>query len=289
MYNHIPVLLKEVMEHLKPEPNHILIDGTVGQAGHAHAFMQRALPEGRLLGIDRDETNLDIAKQRLAEFGERVVLIKDSYANTKTHAYAHQFTSVNAILLDVGFSSAHIDDPKRGFSFALNGPLDMRYDRDQELTAEEIVNNWDEDELAKVIRLYGEDRNAARIVEAIVAQRKIRKFESTGDLAECIAKYVRRTGKIHPATKTFQALRIVVNDELGQLERALPELVSLLAGGGRIGVISFHSLEDRIVKQFFKSCTDLDVITKRPVTATQEERRENPRARSAKLRVAQKT
>ncbi len=288
MYNHIPVLLNEVMEHLKPEPNHILIDGTVGQAGHAHAFLQRALPEGRLLGIDRDETNLDIAKQRLEEFGEHVVLVQDSYANTKTHAYAHQFTSVNAILLDVGFSSAHIDDPDRGFSFALNGPLDMRYDRSQELTAEEVVNNWDEDELAKVIRHYGEDRNAARIAEAIVRQRTMSPFKRTGDLAECIKKNVRRTGKIHPATKTFQALRIVVNDELGQLERALPELVSLLASGGRIGVISFHSLEDRIVKRFFKECVELEVITKRPVTATLEEIQENPRARSAKLRVAQK-
>jgi 16S rRNA (cytosine1402-N4)-methyltransferase len=288
MYNHIPVLLNEVMEHLKPEANHILIDGTVGQAGHALAFMQRALPEGRLLGIDRDETNLAIAKERLNDFGDRVVLVKDSYAHTNTHAYAHQFDSVNSILLDVGFSSAHIDDPERGFSFALDGPLDMRYDRSQELTAEAIVNSWSADELAKVIRQYGEDRNAARIAEAIVMHRKLNRIETTGGLATCIADRVKRTGKIHPATQTFQALRIAVNDELGELERALPQLTRLLALGGRMAIISFHSLEDRIVKQFFKSSAELDVITKRPVTATREEVKENPRARSAKLRVAQK-
>ena len=288
MYNHIPVLLNEVINHLKPEPNHFLIDGTVGQGGHAHAFLQRALPDGRLLGIDRDTSNLAIAKERLAEFGNNVILVQDSFANAKTHAYAHKFTSVNAVLLDLGFSSAHVDDPERGFSFALDGPLDMRYDQTQELSAEQIVNTWSEDELARIIRMYGEDRNARRIAEAIVEQRANSPISRTKELAECIARRVRRTGKIHPATKTFQALRIVVNDELGELERALPELVKLLATGGRIAVISFHSLEDRIIKQFFKTDPNLEVITKRPITASQEELKQNPRSRSAKLRVAQK-
>lgn len=288
MYNHIPVLLHEVIEYLKPEPNHFLIDGTVGQGGHAYAFMQRTLPEGRLLGMDRDETNLAIAQQRLSEFGQRVTLVQDSYANVKTHAFAHQFTSVHAILLDIGFSSLHVDDPERGFSFSLDGPLDMRYDRKQKLTAEEIVNTWSEDELARVIRQYGEDRNARRISEAIVEQRRQSPIRRTRELAECVARRIRRTGKIHPATQTFQALRIAVNNELEELERALPDLAELLQINGRIAVISFHSLEDRLVKQFFKTHPNLQMITKRPVTATEEEIKQNPRARSAKLRVAER-
>lgn len=288
MYNHIPVLLNEVIEYLKPEPNHILVDGTVGQGGHAYAFMQRALPDGRLLGIDRDESNLAIARDRLAVFGKQVILIKDSYANATTHAYVHQFNPVNAILLDLGFSSAHVDDRERGFSFALSGPLDMRYDRSQGFTAGEVVNTWNEDELARIIRVFGEDRNARNIARAIVNQRVIHPFKQTQELAECIAQHVRRTGKIHPATQTFQALRIVVNNELGELERALPELIKLLAPRGRIAVISFHSLEDRMIKQFFKHQGDLEVLTKRPVTASREEIKQNPRSRSAKLRVAMK-
>jgi 16S rRNA (cytosine1402-N4)-methyltransferase len=277
-----------VMTHLDPKPNHLLIDGTVGQGGHAKAFLQRALPDGRLLGIDRDPSNLAIAHEHLSSFGDNVILVQDTYANARAHATAHGFTSVHAILLDVGFSSLHVDDPSRGFSFSLEGPLDMRYDRSGGLTAGEMVNTWSEDELAKMFRVYGEERNARFIAEKIIEQRGNEPFVTTKQLATFIEALIPRRGKTHPATKVFQALRICVNDELGELERALPELVKLLASGGRIAIISFHSLEDRIVKQFFKSHSELVVLTKRPVTGTREEVRSNPRARSAKLRVAER-
>ncbi len=295
---HKPVLLEEVSNYLKPEPKSLLIDGTVGLGGHAATLLPRVLPGGRLLGIDRDAANLQCARERLSGFGDAVVLVHDSYANVRIHAHAHGFIHVNAILLDLGFSSVHVDDPDRGFSFQNDGPLDMRYDQSQPLTAGEIVNTWSEDELARIFRQYGEEVNARPIAHSIVRSRAQTPFTRTTQLAELIAGLKRHHGKTpafakasagkHPATKVFQALRIAVNDEFGELERALPECVNLLKPGGRLAIISFHSLEDRIIKQFFKSTPTLKVVTKRPITATREERLENPRARSAKLRVAEK-
>ncbi|MEK7620237.1 MAG: 16S rRNA (cytosine(1402)-N(4))-methyltransferase RsmH [Patescibacteria group bacterium] len=285
---HKPVLLDEVSNYLKPEPKSLLIDGTVGLGGHAATLLPRVLPGGRLLGIDRDAANLEMARERLSGFGSAVVLVHDSYAHVRTHAYAHGFTHVNAILLDLGFSSVHVDDPARGFSFQNDGPLDMRYDQSQSLTAQEIVNTWPEEELARIFRQYGEELNARPFARLIVRSRDKNPITRTTQLAELIASTTRRHGKIHPATKVFQALRIAVNDELGELERVLPECVNLLNPGGRLAIISFHSLEDRIIKQFFKRTPTLKVVTKRPVIASREERLENPRARSAKLRVAEK-
>lgn len=285
---HKPVLLNEISNYLKPEPKSLLIDGTVGLGGHAATLLPRVLPGGRLLGIDRDAANLQRARERLSGFGSAVVLVHDSYANVRTHAYAHGFTYVDAILLDLGFSSVHVDDPGRGFSFQNDGPLDMRYDQSQPLTAGEIVNTWSEDELARIFRQYGEEVNARPFAHSIVRSRAQTPFTSTIQLAELIAGIKRQHGKTHPATKVFQALRIAVNDEFGELERALPECVNLLKPGGRLAIISFHSLEDRIIKQFFKSTPALKVVTKRPLSATREERLENPRARSAKLRIAEK-
>lgn len=286
---HKPVLLDEISNYLKPEPKSLLIDGTVGLGGHAATLLPRVLPGGRLLGIDRDATNLEMARERLSGFGDAVVLVHDSYANVKTHAHAHGFDYVNAILLDLGFSSVHVDDPRRGFSFQNDGPLDMRYDQSQSLTASEIVNTWSEEELARIFRQYGEELNARFLARLITKNRDKNPITRTTQLAELIASTTRRHGKIHPATKVFQALRIVVNDELGELERALPECVNLLKSGGRLAIISFHSLEDRLIKQFFKSTPALKVVTKRPVTASREEIAQNPRSRSAKLRVAEKT
>ena len=285
---HKPVLLDEISNYLKPEPKSLLIDGTVGLGGHAATLLPRVLPGGRLLGIDRDAANLERARERLSGFGDAVVLVHDSYANVRTHAYAHGFVHVDAILLDLGFSSVHVDDPDRGFSFQNDGPLDMRYDQSQPLTAGELVNTWSEDELARIFRQYGEEVNARPIAHSIVRSRAKMPFTRTVQLAELIAGLKRHHGKTHPATKVFQALRIAVNDEFGELERVLPECVNLLKPGGRLAIISFHSLEDRIIKQFFKSTPALKVVTKRPITATREERLENPRARSAKLRVAEK-
>lgn len=291
MIAHKPVLLKEVIALLLPKPNQSLIDATVGQGGHAHEILSHTHPDGRLLGIDRDAKNLKVAKRNLKTFGKRVVLVLDSYANVSSHAYAHKFSQVDAILVDLGFSSAHVDDPGRGFSFQHEGPLDMRYDARQDLTAAEIVNTWEEDELARIFRKLGEETYARQIAKAIVKARKQGDFQTTTQLAELIVKNKRRGGKIHPATQVFQALRMSVNRELEELEKALPEFVSLLRPGGQLAVISFHSLEDRIIKQFFQlkqKEKEIKIKTKQPITATLSEIKSNHRARSAKLRVAEK-
>ena len=286
---HIPVLLQEVLTYLKPEPKTVWLDGTVGLGGHSEALLTRALPESRLLAMDRDPQNLALAKQCLSAFTDAVIFVSDSFAHAKKHAYAHGLCPFDGILLDLGFSSAHLQDASRGFSFLAAGPLDMRYDpSSQILTAEEIVNTWSEDELARIFRVYGEELKARRFAQAIVKERVKHPLKTTTQLADLIEQEVGYRGKIHPATQIFQALRIAVNDELGELERALPDLAELLKPGGRIAIISFHSLEDRVVKTFFQQCDQLNVVTKKPVTATQTEIKQNPRARSAKLRVAEK-
>jgi 16S rRNA (cytosine1402-N4)-methyltransferase len=312
---HIPVLVTEVLEHLVERPEQtsrgagrqpeerLYIDGTVGQGGHAQALLEHCLPGCRLLGFDRDPVNLSVARQRLERFSDCLVLVQDSYANARRHAYAHGFSQVDGIILDLGFSSYHIEDPARGFSFQSEGPLDMRYDQRQELTAEMIVNGWSQDDLAHIFRVYGEEPAARVVAKAIYDARKKTRITTTLQLAELVASVIRRRAgtplksplakggrRIHPATRVFQALRLAVNDELGELERALPALLELLRHGGRLAVISFHSLEDRIVKKFFQSQDGQTVrlINKRVITPSQEEIRRNPRSRSAKLRVAER-
>ena len=289
MIVHKPVLLEEVLRELRPQANQDFIDATVGQGGHAEALLRRTLPEGRLLGFDRDPKNLAVAKKRLQPFGRRVKLVNDNYSTVLKHAYDHGFNAVSGILLDLGFSSAHVDDPKRGFSFQLVGPLDMRYDLRQELSAATIVNEWSEDQLALIFRKFGEEQYARQIAQAIVKTRRTENFQTTSELAELVMKVKPRFRKIHPATQVFQALRIAVNDELASLEQVLPDLLTLLAPGGRLAVISFQSLEDRIVKRFFiAKQTEIKIINKKPVIASSSEIKENPRARSAKLRVCEK-
>lgn len=290
LVTHIPVLLNEVLAYLKPMPKEHFIDGTVGQGGHAKVILQKILPGGRLLGIDRDAGSLQVAREQLETISDQFVLVQDSYANITSQSYANGFSKVDGILLDLGFSSAQIEEPDRGFSFQLGGPLDMRYDKRQELTAAKIINNYSEDELAKIFRQFGEERNARQIAKAIIDQRRQEAILTTGQLAKLVASVIPRKGKIHPATRVFQALRIDVNSELEELEKALPQMVDLLKPDGRLAVISFHSLEDRIVKQFFRAQDGktLTVLTKRVVKPTKEEIKINPRARSAKLRVAQR-
>ncbi len=285
---HVPVLTEETLRALAPKPGGTYADGTVGHGGHALLVLEASGPDGRLLAIDRDPRNLSVARERLAPYGGRVLFVQGSYADLPRFAQENGFGTFDGILLDVGFSSAHVDDPARGFSFGTDGPLDMRYDQAQETSAATIVNGWKKDELATLFRLYGEEPAAARIAEAIFHARKTERIVRTTQLADLVAAVVPRHGRIHPATKVFQALRIAVNDELGELERVLPAATDLLAPGGRLAVISFHSLEDRIVKQFLASRDDLDALTKRPVTASEEEVARNPRARSAKLRAAVK-
>ncbi len=287
---HIPVLLKETVELLNLHSNDLVIDGTVGLGGHAAVILEKISPKGKLLALDRDPRQIITAKKNLAKFDKRVVLIHDSFANLAKHAYDQGFTAVAAVLLDLGFSSVHVDDPARGFSFQSEGPLDMRYDPTGELTAADIINTWSETELARIFLVYGDEKNSRKIARAIVEARDENKFVTTTDLAQLIEVITPRRGKVHPATKVFQALRIVTNDELGELERALPEIVEVLKPGGRLAIITFHSLEDRIVKAFFRKQENktLKIINKHVIVPSEEEIKVNPRSRSAKLRVAER-
>lgn len=289
-FTHTPVMVEEVLRFLDPKPNDLFIDGTVGLGGHAKELVARSQPGGRLLALDRDRQNLARARKNLADFQNSIVCVQDSFGNLKQQAYDNGFLDARGVLLDLGFSSVHISDASRGFSFQTDGPLDMRYDQRQELTAEVIINSWTKDELARLFRVYGEEPWAVKIADAIVRARRKERITTTSSLSELIREVVRRRGKIHPATRVFQALRIAVNDELGELEKVLPQILEVLSPGGRVAIISFHSLEDRTIKQFFKQHEgrELMTITKHVVVPSIEEIKQNPRARSAKLRVAER-
>jgi 16S rRNA (cytosine1402-N4)-methyltransferase len=305
---HTPVLLEAVLDRLQvaQQPAGRFIDGTVGAGGHAHAILSAA-PDARLLGLDRDPVALDLARERLAPFGDRAALYHASYAQVGNVAafWMGDDPQVDGMLLDLGMSSMQVDDAARGFAFSHDGPLDMRFDPDSSgPTAADIINTWDEAALADVLYNYGEERHSRRIARAIVAARPL---YTTRALADVVAQAQRGPRqKIHPATRTFQALRIAVNDELGTLERALPAALDVLRPGGRLAVISFHSLEDRIVKHTFKHeasdcicpprqpvCTcdhapRVKIITRKPIQAGPDEIAANPRSRSARLRVAER-
>lgn len=302
---HKPVLYQEVLALLQPRPGGRYIDGTVGGGGHAAGLLAASAPDGQLLGLDRDPEAIAFAGHQLAPFGERAVLVNTSFANISIVAPEHGFTSVDGILLDLGLSSRQLADAQRGFSFLNEGPLDMRFDTRQGSTAADLVNNLSAEELADLFWRYGEEQQSRRIARLIVANRPLATTTELADLIAGQTAHHRRHGRYrHPATKVFQALRIAVNDELGEVERGLIAAVSLLASGGRLAVISFHSLEDRLVKQFFRrlsrNCTcppeqpictcgaraTLKLVTRKAVQATVEEIAENPRSRSARLRVA---
>lgn len=281
---HIPVLIKEVIENLNPSPGKAYLDGTVGGGGHAKEILERILPGGRLVGIDIDEEALRVAANNLRDFSGGLTLIKGNYSDLRNILHDLGIDRVDGIVLDLGVSSLQLG-AGRGFSFNDTGSLDMRMDRSMNLTAADIVNKFREDRLADIIWEYGEERRARRIARAIV---KARPIASPRDLAKLISGLsLKGHRKIHPATKTFQALRIFINDELNSLHRALEDGSRMLNPGGRFCVISFHSLEDRIVKDSFKRLQGLQVLTKKPILPGIEEVRRNPRARSAKLRVAE--
>ena len=301
---HQPVLYQQVMNALAPEKGSLFLDGTLGAGGHAKGILQASTPHGQLLGLDRDAEALKIARQRLRAYKDRLILRQASYRNAPDILDQVGWKRVNGILLDLGVSSMQIDQPQRGFSFMEDGPLDMRFDQDQEITAADLLNSLEEPELASIIWEYGEERYSRQIARAIVDARPI---HTTRDLARLVQSVVPGHGsQIHPATRTFQALRIATNEELEVLSTALPELLNRLEPAGRIAIISFHSLEDRIVKQYFKKessdclcppkqpvCTcghqaSIKVLTKKPVRPDKKEIEHNPRARSARLRVAEK-
>lgn len=291
-FQHTPVLLAEVVAGLAPRAGGRYIDGTVGGGGHAAAILAASAPDGRLLGIDRDPAALVAAAERLSVFAGRITLARGNFRAIRQLAVAAGFDQVQGVLLDLGVSSYQFDTPERGFSFQASAPLDMRLDPDAPLTAKELVNSLPERELADVIFRYGEERASRRIARAIVEARRRAPITMTDELATIVSRALGGArGKIHPATRTFQALRIVVNDELASLTEALPQIVELLSAGGRIAVIAFHSLEDRIVKQFLRTeaaAGRLALITRKPVVAGPEEQHANPRSRSAKLRVAER-
>ena len=304
---HIPVLQKEVIECLEPKPNENFIDCTIEEGGHTLAILEKNGPDGKVLGIELDPELYKKLKECLRFYlKQRVILVNDSYTNLKEIVEREKFKNVSGILFDLGLSSWHLEESGRGFSFQKKEPLDMRYNPQNPLTAEKIVNYWSKPEIEKILRDCGEEKFALRIAETIINFRKIRPIETTSQLVEIIKKAVptwyhskkipRRKafgflrGK-HFATRTFQALRITVNDELTNLKKALPQAIDILKPGGRIVVISFHSLEDRIVKNFFKKKIEenlIQILNKKPVSPSFKEIKINPRSRSAKLRAAEK-
>ncbi len=288
-YRHIPVLLKDVIEYLDCRPNKIYVDCTVGEGGHAEAILNKTSPKGRLIGIERDADALKVAEERLRRFANRFVLINDDFINISEILKGQGIKRVDGVLFDLGVSSFQLEDSSRGFSFMVDAPLDMRMDRRENVKASDLVNTLSEDQLRELLWKYGEERWAKRIAAAIVRERRGKPIEKTLQLVEIITNAVPtpyRYKKIHPATRTFQALRIIVNRELEVLPKALQEASRYLDIGGRLCVISFHSLEDRIVKQTLRSLP-LRILTKKPVIPSKEEIALNPRARSAKLRAAE--
>jgi len=288
---HKPVLLKEILEYLKPESGQKFIDCTFGFGGHGLAILEKVLPNGKVLGIEIDKDIFDqwnLAKQRR----EGLVLVNDSYVNLKKIADENGFNAVDGILLDLGISSWHFDKSKKGFSFKDEESLDMRLDDRTEKSASDIVNDWSYEDLAKIFSEYGEERFSKRIAKAIVEFRRKKAIKTTADLVNIIKDAIPKKfhrGKIHFATKVFQALRIAVNDELRNIEKVLPQAVEILKLGGVLAVISFHSGEDRIIKNFFKNLkNNVEALTKKPIVPSDEEIKNNPRARSAKLRISQK-
>lgn len=282
---HIPVLQKEVIECLDPKTNENFIDCTVGGAGHSLAILERTAPRGKMLGIDMDSESIkNIKKQK------RLILVCDNFVNLKEIVKRENFTRIDGILFDLGLCSWQLDKSGRGFSFQKREPLDMRYSQDNQLTAEKILNFWSKFEIEKILREYGEEMFAKNIAEKIIESRKTRPIKNTIQLVSIIEKAVPKRylyQRIHFATRTFQALRIAVNDELNNLEKALPQALDVLRANGRIVAISFHSLEDRIVKNFLRDNSEkLKILTKKPVMAENKEVRSNPRSRSAKLRAA---
>lgn len=308
-FHHIPVLLAETLDALAVAPGAIYVDCTLGGAGHSTEILQRTAPDGILIGLDQDENALRAAGERLAPYGERARLVKTNFEHVATVVERLGLGPVDGVMMDIGVSSHQLDEGERGFSYHQDAPLDMRMDRDNPVSASTVVNEWDEAEIARILWEYSEERWSKRIAQFIAAERQVRPIATTGELVEIIKKAIpagaRREGG-HPGRRTFQAIRIAVNDELGVLERGLEGALQALKPGGRLAVITFHSLEDRIVKQTFnrwvKPCTcppEIPVcvcgkaqlaehVTRKPVKASAAELEQNPRSRSATLRAISK-
>ena len=311
IFDHKPVLLNECIENLNIKDDGIYVDGTLGGAGHSANILKKLKKGAILVGIDQDEIALEVARERLKSVGSeaRVIICNTNFENIKKVLLENGIEQVDGILLDIGVSSYQLDEGDRGFSYQKDAPLDMRMDRKNELTAEYIVNEYTKEELRRVISRYGEEKWASRIADFVVSARKEKRISTTFDLVNIIKKAIPKAFRLdgpHPAKRTFQALRIEVNDELGVLERVIDDAVSVLRPKGRLEIITFHSLEDRIVKTKFMAMKNpcecpkefpvcicgkrpiVNIITKKPIVPTREEVDYNPRARSAKLRIVEK-
>lgn len=308
-FKHEPVLIGEVIDGLNIVSEGRYLDGTLGGAGHSEQIAQRLSDKGLLIGIDRDADAIKASKKRLKKYGCNKIFIQENYVNSKEELAKREIFKIDGALLDLGVSSFQLDNAERGFSYMSDAPLDMRMNQEGELTAEYVVNNYEEDELARIIKSYGEERWAKRIASFICKQRILSRITRTGELVDlikaAIPKKVRVEGP-HPAKRTFQAIRIEVNKELEYLGRAVEDICDILRPGGRIVIISFHSLEDRIIKEVFNKrenpCTcpprlptcvcgkkgDILRVNRKPIVADEKEIEENPRSRSAKLRIAEK-
>jgi 16S rRNA (cytosine1402-N4)-methyltransferase len=289
---HTAVLKKEVLEYLNPGHNENFVDCTVGEGGHAEEILFKNGPEGKLLGIDLDPYQVVVSQRLQVQFKDRITIVNDSYSNLSEIIERKNFKEVNGILMDLGMSSVQLEGTEKGFSFKMEQGLDMRYnDQLTYLNAEKIVNEWPEEKIEKIIREYGEEKFSKKIAKNIIEQRKLGRIKTTFQLTEIIKNSISpayQRGKIHYATRTFQALRIAVNDELENIKKVLPQALEILSSGGRLVVISFHSLEDRIIKNYFNQLAKkqkIKILTKKPITASRDEIKENPRSRSAKLRA----
>jgi 16S rRNA (cytosine1402-N4)-methyltransferase len=301
---HRPVLYHEIIHAIEPARGKKYVDGTLGAGGHAWGILDASSPDGLLLGLDLDPQAIALAQEKLSEFGKRSSLVQASYTTLSKQLIRLEWASVDGIVLDLGSSSMQFDTPERGFSFQKDGPLDMRFNPTALITAADIVNTWDQESIADILYRYGEERRSHQIAKAIVQARPL---QSTHQLADVVTGAIKgyRKSHLHPATRSFQALRIAVNGELDAIKQALPQAVEVLSSGGRVAVISFHSLEDRIVKHFFRDHSQdkrdmnhplapvvreatLKLVNRKPILPGEEEVRSNPRARSAKLRVAEK-
>lgn len=309
MFEHTTVLLHETVEGLNIKPDGIYVDCTMGGAGHSSLILSKLSPKGRLFAFDQDEVAIANAKEKLAQYGDQITMIKSNFLHLKEELAAQGIEKVDGILYDLGVSSPQLDTPERGFSYHHDAPLDMRMDQDAPLSAYDVVNSWSFGDLLRIFHKYGEEKFSKQIARKIEAARENKPIETTGELVEIIKDAIpapaRRKGG-HPAKRIFQAIRIAVNDELGVFEKSLQQAIDILAPGGRISVITFHSLEDRICKVTFKKASEtpdlphglpvipdeykpiLKLITRKPIIPSDTELEENNRARSAKLRIAEK-
>ena len=308
-FKHIPVLFQEIMEIMEPKQGELFGDCTLGGGGHSQGFLERNGPDGRLIGIDQDTEALEAARQNLSAYSERVTYVHSNYSQLDEILNLYAPEGVDGILFDIGVSSHQLDEKERGFSYMQDAPLDMRMDQEQILDAWHVVNTYKEEELVRILKEYGEERWAKRIAKFIVEFRRNKSIDTTGELVDIIKRAIPKGAReegSHPAKRTFQAIRIEVNDELGVLERTIAVAVKHLKKGGRLGIISFHSLEDRIVKEQFRyfasdcvcppelpfcqcdKVSEVEILTRKPVTASLEELELNSRAKSAKFRAVKK-